>query len=311
MKRHLVFPQDFDTRAQLLEDAPASWDEKPRQLHKENRERLLESLERDFGSVEFDKKVQNFKDMGTAPFSIVSFHNRFFSEIRKAFVIVSYYPSLTGTCALGERMLNHMLLILRENFRTTPEYKRIHRKNSFDDWKFAIETLSAWGVLNNDVMKKFKELHAIRNKSIHFNHETYLTVRDDSLEAIKLLSEIISLRFGFFRKEHDWAIEGTRGVEFIKNAYENDPFMRSFYLPQCPLVGPYYAVSFIEQGTLFVDRAIYSKEEISDEKFAETFNNRHPCEVVKCDFPLTEGIDPVGILLLDGRYRLVEKRPPD
>lgn len=309
MKRYLVFPQDFDTRSHLLEDEKESWEEKPKQLHREGREKLLKSLEHEFGSADFEGKAQNFKDMGMAPFSMVSFHNRFFAEIRKAFVVESYYPALTAACALGERMLNHMVLILREDFQGTPEYKKVYRKKSFDDWNLAISTLEAWGILKGDITTNFVALKELRNRSIHFNHDTYDNVRADSLEAIKLLSEIVSLRFGFFRKEHEWAVEGTLGSQFVKKNYEYDPFIKKFYLPLCPLVGPYYAVKFVEHGTLFVDRVSYSPNEITDEEFAKIFNNRQVSEVVDSDFPLADDVDPIGILLRDGTYRLTEKRP--
>jgi len=111
MKRYLVFPQDFDTRAHFLEDEQESWDEKPKKLHRENRERLLENLKSEFGTVDFDSKVRNFKDLGMAPFSMVLFHNRFFAEIRNAFVIGSYYPALTGACALSCRTVFTVTLL--------------------------------------------------------------------------------------------------------------------------------------------------------------------------------------------------------
>lgn len=310
MKRHLVFPVDFDTRAHLLTEPQEGWDERPKQLHIENRERLLISLEQEFGSREKKRKAHDFKEIGPAPFSIVSFHNAFFRDIRNAFVIGAYYPALTGACALGERMLNHMILILREDFRDTPEYKKVYQKQSFDKWELAISTLTAWGILKGDLPEKFGALKELRNKSIHFNHETYTSVRHDGLEAIKLLSEIISLRFGFFRKEHEWAIEGTQGAQFIKKNFESDPFIKKFYIPQCPLVGPYYAVKFIEAGRLFLDRHYYPSEEITDEEFSKIFNNRNFSEVVSSDFPLPDEIDPVGILFSNGTYRLTEKAPP-
>lgn len=309
MKRYLVFPQDFDTRAYSLEDEKESWDEKPKQLHRENKKRLLISLEKEFGSIGFEGKIKNFKDMGVSPFSIVSFHNQFFAEIRRAFVVGSYYPALTGTCALGERMLNHMILTLRKDFKHTPEYKKIHRKESFDNCSKAISILSVWGVLSDDLIEKFNALQLIRNKSLHFNNETYVSVRDDSLEAIKIISEIISLRFGFFRKQHTWGIKGTKGAQFIKKEYENDPFIKNFYLPLCPLVGPNYAVKFIEHGTLFVDQATYPDDEITDDHFANLYNNRKPDDVVDSDFPLVDDVEPVGVLFSDGTYHLAEKMP--
>ena len=311
MKRHLVFPQDFDTRAYTLDEEQESWEERPRQLHQENKKRLLRALEKEFGSYNFEAKVTRFKEIGVSPFSMVSFHNRFFAEIRQAFIVGYFYPALTGASALGERMLNHMLLILRDEFSHTPEYKRVYRKKSFDDWSFAINTLKAWGILDDTLETKFNELKKLRNKSIHFNHETYSSARSDSLEAIKILSEIISLRFGFFRKEHSWAIEGIKGAQFIKKEFEADPFIKNFYIPRCPLVGPYYAVKFLDEGTLFVDRESYTDMEVSDEEFSEVFNNRKIEEVAQSDLPLSEEFDPVGIFLRDGSYLLTTKVAPE
>jgi hypothetical protein len=53
-------------------------------------------------------------------------------------------------------ILNHLLLDLREEFRGTPEYKQIHRKDSFDNWDLAIDTLEAWSVLLPDAAKGFR-----------------------------------------------------------------------------------------------------------------------------------------------------------
>ena len=311
MKRYLVFPLDFDTRAYFLEEEKESWDEFPKQLHQENREKIIKGLEHEFGAHDIDAKVTRFKEMGVSPFSMVSFHNRFFAEIRRAFVVGSFYPALTGASALGERMLNHMLLILRDEFIHTPGYKRVYRKKSFDDWRLAIDALNAWGILDSVLEEKFNELKELRNKSIHFNHETYTSAESDALKAINILSEIISLRFGFFRKEHSWGINGTKGAQFIKKEFESDPFIKNFYLPQCPLVGPYYAVKTIDAGTLFLDRAYYVNLEISDEEFANIFNNRQTQEVVDSDFPLSEEVDPVGVLLRNGSYHLTMKSSPE
>jgi hypothetical protein len=73
----------------------------------------------------------------------VAFHNVFFNQVRDSFVIGSYYPALTAACALGERILNHLVLGLRDSFRTAEEYKRVYRKDSFDNWMIPIDVLEA------------------------------------------------------------------------------------------------------------------------------------------------------------------------
>ena len=61
------------------------------------------------------------------------------------------YPALTGACALGERILNYLILNLRDDFHSTPEYKQVYRKDSFDQWDAPINALASWGVLLPEV----------------------------------------------------------------------------------------------------------------------------------------------------------------
>jgi hypothetical protein len=39
-------------------------------------------------------------------------------------------------------VLNHLLLALRGDYQHTPEYKRVYRKDSFDDWNVPIDALT-------------------------------------------------------------------------------------------------------------------------------------------------------------------------
>lgn len=291
MRRHLV-PAflDFDTRATVLAiDIGDDWNEDVKASHLMAREQLMVHLREEFGDVHFDQRVRDFIDVGAAPFSILSYHNHFFRQSRNAFVYGAYYPALTSACALGERIINHLLLDLREAYRATAEYKQVQRKKSFDDWRRPINTLFAWGVLDSAVANSFRELQKLRNRSLHFNHATYATVRGDALAALNHLRDIINQQFGAFGNLR-WFIEGTMGAGFIKKEYEADPFVRTYYLPQCPLVGPLYAVEFAADGVLFFDRAIYDDRDISDRDFCEAFNGRDPNLVVSTNIPLADGI---------------------
>jgi hypothetical protein len=146
-RRHLVNNIDFDNRVFLLEELDLDWSEADQRIRLESRERLLAKLAGEFGADLFDMKIENFKSLGKKPFSILARHNQFFDQARRAFIIGSYYPALVAACALGERILNHLILDLRNFYKNTPEYKDVYRKDSFDNWKIPIDTLSAWGVL--------------------------------------------------------------------------------------------------------------------------------------------------------------------
>jgi len=277
-RRHLSYTIDFDSRAHAFDEPSEEWDYEVRRLHLENRERAKAGLAHEFGMDHLELKIQNFVAMGFKPFSILVYHNQFFDQARRAFVIGAYYPALVGACALGERILNHLILDLREAYRTSPEYKEVHRKDSFDKWHLPIDTLEAWSVLMPKAVVEFRELAKLRNRSIHFNTSTYATARDDALTAILHMRTIIEEQFAAWGNQ-PWFIKGTRGHLFIARAWEENPFVKNYYLPTCPFVGPHFAISF-ENGLRFHDHADYGDGEWTDQEFAAAYETRTAEQIV-------------------------------
>lgn len=272
---------DFDFRANTIATKiEAHWDDKVKALWQENHQRSIDGLRQQFGERNLDAKVQDFIDMGAKPFSIVAYHNALFEQVRIAFVAGAHYPAVTGACALGERILNHLGLDLREDFRSTPEYKRVYRKSSFDNWELAIDVLVAWSVLLPDVADEFRKLGALRNRTIHFNAKTYSTLRSDALMAITHMRVIIEGQFGIFGAQ-PWIIEGTRGAAFIKREYETRPFVKRYFLPQCPFVGVRCALEHGPQGFIHVDFNDYGPGELTDQEFCQAFNDRDPRSIAR------------------------------
>jgi hypothetical protein len=278
-RRHLSYTMDFDSRAHLFEEPGEGWTEEVRRLHLENRERAKAGLVRQFGSDCLDTKIANFVAVGLKPFSVHAYHNEFFEQARRAFVIGAYYPALVSACALGERILNHLILDLREFYKNTPGYKRVYRKDSFDDWQIPIDTLEAWDVLLPKAIAEFRALMVLRHRSIHFNVSTYATLREGALAAIHHMREIIKQQFTAFGNR-PWFIEGTKGHVFIKRKWEENPFIKTYYLPTCPFVGPYFAISFA-QGLMFADHPDYGDGEWTDEEFAAAFQARSPEQLAR------------------------------
>ncbi len=278
----MVWIRDFDTRSFVLETKIEDhWDVNTKASWVVNKAKMRAALKLEFGENDFEVKIQNFVDIGTKPFSIIAYHNDFFAQARNAFVIGCYYASLTAACALGERILNHLIIDLRDDFKHTPQYKQIYRKSSFDNWDAAIGVLKAWKVLLPDVSEEFKKLQALRHRSIHFNQETYVNLRRDALAALHHIRCIIEQQFGWFCKQ-PWYIEGTQGHQFIKRSFESNPFVRRYFLPQCPLVGPLFAINFdANHNAQFIDREDYGSGVWTDEEFKELFNIRKPDDVVK------------------------------
>jgi hypothetical protein len=197
-------------------------------------------------------------------------------HVRTAFVSGAYYAALTGACALGERILNHLILDLRDHFRSTPEYKYVYRKNSFDCWSLVIDTLEVWQILLPEAVVAFRELEKLRNRSIHFNPETASQLRADALSAADLLSRIIGQQFCAFGLQ-PWFIEGTLGACFIKREWETNPFVAHYYCARNVCVGPFHSVDLHPaHGWRFVDHPDYGEfgiNSLTDEQFMKLFND--------------------------------------
>lgn len=265
MKRYRVLPIDFDARAYWLTKPANAWTEEVKKNHELNRQKVESELIAEFGQLNGPQKVKNFADLGPKPVSVLAFHNRFLHQIRTAFVIGAYFPSLTGACSLGERILNHLVLALREEFMTTPEYKRVYNKESFDDWDLAIGTLEAWGVLLPEVVPEFRSLKDRRNDALHFRAETDTNDRPLALAAIKNLCLIIEKQFPGFGTQ-PWFITGVPGESYIKKNWEVKPFIKTVYLQSCRLVGPNHEVLEVLPWRLR-DSTAYAIHEITDEEF--------------------------------------------
>lgn len=280
-RRHLSYTMDFDSRVHVFDEPGEGWTEDAKRLHMENRERTKIGLVREFGEIFSEKKIENFVAIGTKPFSVLAYHNHFFDQVRRAFVIGAYYPALVGACALGERILNHLVLDLRDFYKSTPEYRKVFRKGSFDNWQVPIDALEAWNVLQPKAVTEFRALMELRHRSIHFNVGTYATLKEDALSAIHHMREIIDQQFTAFG-DRPWFITGTRGHLFIKSEWEENPFIKTYYLPSCPFVGPYFAISF-DQGLQFHDHHDYGDGHWSDDEFAAVFEARSLDQLAKAE----------------------------
>ena len=187
-------------------------------------------------------------------------------------------------------MLNHMILDLRDEFSGTEQYRKVARKNSFDNWDVAISTLQAWNIFQADcVADDFRALKYLRHRSVHFSPETYRRLREDSLSALQHLASIIRVQFGFDGAAR-WMLPGTKGNRFIKKDSETDPFLVRYYLPQCPLVSPMFSINFLPQGISFFDFKDTEDREVSDAEFARLYNERDPSLIAPSTVPPEDNI---------------------
>jgi hypothetical protein len=281
LRRHVV-PGflDFDYRANALKiPIGENWDEEVKETHRRSRALIIEGLGRQFGVADIERKVEDFSAIGSLPSSIIAHHNMLVNQVRDAFVAGQYYPALTGACALGERILNHLAFDLRDDFRATPEFKYMYGKNSFDDWARTIGTLETWEVLQPQAAVALRELGQLRHRSLHFNPETAVNTREHALVAIQHLMKVIEQQFSAFGS-CPWFIEDTLGMCFIGKEWEARPFIRKYYLPLCPKVGYLFTWKRTDTGWAACDFEHYENDrEVTDEEFKDLFNNR---DLSKC-----------------------------
>lgn len=280
MKRYRVLGWDLDSTANILAmQISESWEPHVQEGHRKNKEQVTQEMIQKYGRSHIETKIQNLIDLGSSPFSVLAFHNKFLRQIRNSYITGSYYPALTGACALGERILNYLLLTLRGFYRSTLQHKKVYRKSSFDDWTLAIDTLEAWHILLPEAVNDYRKLAEIRNRAIHFDPATDQNDRALALSSISILSNIIQTQFSGFGPQ-PWFIPNIPGASFIKKEAEKEPFIKVVYLPNCALVGPYHTLDFEPTDTHVKvkvhDGYLYPETEISDQEFADLFKRGEP-----------------------------------
>jgi hypothetical protein len=267
MKRFRVLSWSFDTRARILgELLTDSEGGDPIPFPEDHRQQIIESLVREYGVDRVDTKVLDFTEFGALPFSILAFHHIFFEQARRAFVIGAYYPALTATCALGERILNHLIFTLRDDFKLTPEYKEVYARESVDDWKLAIRILKSWNVLLPDVAQAFEKLRKLRIDSLHFKRHVDQKARELALQAAEFMRAIVDRQFGALGTQ-SWFIPSTPGESFIAKEAEASPFIQRVYRPSCELVGPSHTLKWNGSGFDVLDEHEYDDREVTDDEF--------------------------------------------
>ena len=253
MKRYRLLNADFDGRESVL------WNHDPRL--DAVREEVIEQMKGQYGSTDFTRKLLNWTSLGRKPYSITAFHNQFLTQARDAFVVGCYYPSLTATCALGERILNHMWLSFKHDYASPP---KLTNKGALNDWVKLIGTMVDWGFLLPEVARDFKLLEKARQQAIHFRPEVDIDARPLALDALRLLQSIIEGQFSS-HGDRPWYITGFDREVYIKREWEESPYIKRLYLQHCVLVGPKHAIRGVNPWR--VEDKEYPDGQVSDDEF--------------------------------------------
>jgi hypothetical protein len=237
-----------------------------------NNKRLTrEGLLHEYGVAHGSRKIEDFLALGPAPWSVLAMHNTVLAEVRSAFAAGAYYPALLGAAGLGERLLNQLMLELRDDFGDHPHTRRVAEKDSVDSWTTLIEVLREWGVLRAEVSRKYKQLHRLRTESVHYLRPSLSeSSREEALQAVTLLQQIIEELFSPHSGDH--FIRGTSGAFYLKLDAEKRPFVKRFLIPASALLSPEHELDLMSIPQRVFDNLDYGRAEgldaLSDEEFA-------------------------------------------
>lgn len=276
-RRYMVHAMSFDTRAHVLNTAiEDTWESEIQQQWRNNRHAVRQGLIHEFGNADHERKISDFAALGTAPWSIVDLHNEFIAQIRAAFTIGAYYPALVASGALGERILNQLIVRLRDDYASHPATVNVADARSFSNWRTCITALEAWGVLDREMAEKFGKLNHMRNRAIHYGeHLNNSDARQDALASVLLIQDIVERLFAPIGGPPIF-ISGTKGHSFIGRVSEDIPLVKEFYLPACVLVSPKFEMRPTVHGwfEVFDDDTYQDRfSELSDEEFTGHYNS--------------------------------------
>jgi hypothetical protein len=229
-----------------------------------DRERLQAEIAFKYGELNVDKKSDRWLSLDVPSLCAPGEYLDLLHEIEHSYTVGAFYPALTGACCLGERILNHLILLCRKHKTSHPRYKEVWDKESIDDWTKALSILKAWALLPKSDDVSFRKLLRLRNPAVHFGPVEERESR--AFEALQLAFSITSSLFGQENERFMWC----SGEVYIKKEYEADPVTVEFVLPHCHLLGYAHVIeSSVVDGQMsnVLREPVYETTDISDSEF--------------------------------------------
>ena len=224
-------------------------------------EEVKEKLKRELGEDQIDDKYLRWEEISKANIWILEEFNQFLDEIIKAYIQGYYYISITGACCLTERLLNRLIIKLKDHNKKSPLYKKIYDKEKqIQNWDTLKEVLEDWGILNEEQLSICKKLHRYRNDTVHYIPE--YDFKSAAPTVIKLTTKLIDSIFSVFERKDIFNIFIIPGEIWVKECMIADPFVKEFILPCCSMAG---AISQIEEDIYLENGAIVG--DLTEEEF--------------------------------------------
>ena len=217
----------IDTRVNVLNDM---------NINKAH-EGIISNLKAIWGEYDFESKLKRFKTLNLAIVGIPEEYYSLLITIINTYCCGYFYPAMTSVGALGERILNRLILKTRDRFKSTEQYKKVYKKNSFDNWDIPISVLKEWQIISDDTAKEFAHLQKYRNDSIHYTDK--YDFESKSHDAIKILKNIIDNQYNYIsRKDLFWVFD-IPGEIWLRSSVIDDPFVIEFILAHCVQLTPF------------------------------------------------------------------------
>jgi hypothetical protein len=277
-RRYLPIVVTFDTRNLVLDlDIQDDWDEQVKASWKVNKAQVREELRAEFGTVDAEAKLDNYRAMGPAPWSIVFEHSLLLRQVRNAFAHGDFYPALVGASALGERLLHQVVHALRGDYinhlATTKAVKSGKLKN---EWGSLIDVLHGWSVLDDETADAYRDLENRRHGAVHFDPRPEAVGREAALAALLDLQQIVERVFAPHGGPPRY-IGGISGNSYLSLEAEHEPIVRRIFIPNCALVSPAHRMEPDESfpgGWRVYDDDDRDCAELSDKEFAARIEAR-------------------------------------
>ncbi len=232
---------------------------------REYKDHIIQRIKERYGTHDHDAKMKRYLDLKPPNFMVMPDYVNILNEIRDSYISGYLYAALTASCCLGERILNTLIIRLRDHYKKSRRYKWAKKSDSLTDWKQCIDTLLVWNVFSEDTGNDFRKLLDIRHESIHF--DKLLDVEAKSTKTANLIMKITNDLFGVNDLNFFW----TPGVPFVRKHRESEPIVRMFILPNCARVTYKHTVELgAEIGKFIIldDQSVPHKE-VTDEEFIE------------------------------------------
>ncbi len=277
-RRYLPIIVTFDTRNLVLDlDIQDDWDGQIKASWDRNKAQVRDELQAEFGTIDAEAKLDNYRAMGSAPWSIVFEHSVLLRQVRNAFAHGDFYPALVGASALGERLLHQLVHALRRDYiNHSASTKAVKSGNLKNEWGSLIDVLQGWGVLDDETADAYRDLEDRRHAAVHFDPRPEAVGRESALAALLDLQQIVERVLAPHGGPPRY-IDGISGNSYLSLDAEDEPIVRRIFIPNCALVSPAHRMEPDESfpgGWRVYDDDDYDCAALSDDEFAARIEAR-------------------------------------